>query len=123
MVERYRMKRERQIANNKEPHSHSSMRKFRLILTFYSSFAFISSMITIVCGWVTYTNGIGTYNLLFWFKIFTIGVIVYFINGYKSNEFYYYRNVGLTKRFLWVATISFDFTLFLITEALTIYFR
>ena len=107
----------------KKNHSQSSVRKFRLILTFYSSFAFISTIITIVCGWLTYKQGILFYSPLFWFKIFTIGVIVYFINGYKSNEFYYYRNLGLTKRFLWITTISFDFTMFLIIEALTIYFR
>jgi len=80
-------------------------------------------MITIACGVITYTNGINVYNPLFWFKIITIGAIVYFINDYKSNEFFYYRNVGLSKQTLWISTISFDFVIFLIVEALTIHFR
>jgi hypothetical protein len=41
-------------------------------------------------------------------------VIFYIINTYKKKEFYYYLNIGISKRKLWGLTILFDFLLFLI---------
>ena len=51
---------------------------------------------------------------LFWFKIITLGLISYYIHSYKKDEFYYYKNLGLAKKHLWISTLSFDFILFLI---------
>ena len=46
---------------------------------------------------------------LLWFKIITDILILYFINIYKQKELYYYYNLGLSKSFLWIASLAIDF--------------
>ena len=70
-----------------------------------------------------YIHGIKTFTILFWFKILTLGLTVLFINSYKRKEFYYFRNLGISKIVLWVSTILFDLFLFLSFLALTLYIR
>jgi hypothetical protein len=41
-------------------------------------------------------------------------IIYNFIRSYKSKEFYYYQNLGLSKKFLWISTLSFDILLYLV---------
>lgn len=60
-------------------------------------------------------KGIHMIQPLFWFKIFTLAIIVYTINIYKKNEFYYYKNLGISKFTLWIPILIFDFMFFLIT--------
>ena len=98
-------------------------RSVRLIVTFYSSFAFASNLITLACLYLVYLYGdkaIYIIQILFWFKILTLAVIVYFIHQYKKDLFYYYKNLGLSKKHLWIPTLTFDLALFLILLALTI---
>jgi len=45
---------------------------------------------------------------LFWLKIISLLIICQFIRTYKTNEFYYYRNLGVSTPALWLSTISFD---------------
>ncbi|HCY76132.1 MAG TPA: hypothetical protein DHV28_09450 [Ignavibacteriales bacterium] len=52
---------------------------------------------------------------LFWFKIFTLAIIVYSTNVYKKNEIYYYKNLGITRLTLWIPILIFDFLFFLIS--------
>jgi len=99
------------------------MRAIRLILTFYSSFALASSMITLSCISIIYTWGINSFTALFWFKIITLGLIFYYINSSKRDEFYYYKNLGFTKMHLWIPTLLLDFILFLTLMVLTLKFR
>jgi hypothetical protein len=99
------------------------MRVLRLILTFYKSFAFVSSMITLACLSITYTWGIETFVFLFWFKMITLGLILYYIFNYQKNVFYYYKNLGLTKNRLCTVTLSIDFTLFVALTIITLAIR
>ena len=94
------------------------MKTIRLILTFYKSFAVASFSITFTC--LVLLVGFGPKGLyviqpLFLFKIFTLAITVYLINVYKKNEFYYYKNLGLSKLTLWIPILIFDFLFFLIT--------
>lgn len=92
------------------------MKTVRLILTFYKSFALTSYLITFICLGLLYgfgEKGIYLIQVLFWFKIFTLAVIVYSVNIYKRNEYYYYKNLGLSKLTLWIPILIFDFTFFL----------
>jgi len=94
------------------------MLKIRLILTFYKSFAFASNLISLVCIVLIYgfgKNGIYLIQPFFWFKIFTLAAIVFFVHSYKNNEYYYYRNLGLSKLNLWLPILVFDFILFLVS--------
>lgn len=93
------------------------MKTIRLIITFYKSFAFLSFLITFACFYImdqSGKNGIYVLQALFWFKIFTLGIIVLFTNSYKKNEFYYYKNLGVTKLTLWLPILIFDFLSFII---------
>ena len=89
------------------------MKKLHLIIKFYKSYAFASCAITITCMYFPFNYGIGTFSQLFWFKVVSLGIIFYLNNSYKHNEFYYYRNLGVSKKLLWSATLSFDMILFI----------
>lgn len=99
------------------------MRTIKLIIHFYKSFAFASWIITLSCIFITYYQGIMAFTTLFWFKIITLGVIVYFISSYKRDEFYYYKNLGLSKLLLCISTLVFDFILFIFLIVLTLKIR
>src|SRR5690606_39318372 len=86
----------------------------RLIITFYKSFAFASNLITLSCLYliILYAEkAIYIVQALIWFKIGTLGMIFYYIQSYKRDEFYYYKNLGLAKKHLWISTLTFDFVL------------
>lgn len=94
------------------------IKTIRLLLTFYKSFAVASFAITFACLFLMFgfkANGIYMIQVLFWFKIATLALIVYSVNSYKSKEFYYYKNHGLSNRKLWLPILVFDFLVFLIS--------
>lgn len=97
--------------------NHFGMKTIRLILTFYKSFAFLSFLVTFICLGLLYgfgINGIYMVQALFWFKIFTLAIIVYSTSVFKKKEFYYYKNLGISKQTLWIPILFFDFLFFLI---------
>lgn len=96
------------------------MRTFGLIVSFYKSYAFSSLAITVVCMYFPYMFGLGTFSMLFWFKVMTLGMIFYLNNSYKKNEYYYYRNLGVSKKLLWGWTLSFDLIFYLVLFILTL---
>jgi hypothetical protein len=59
-----------------------------------------------------YTYGFQTVTLLFWFKMITGAVMIFYINSYKHDEFYYYKNLGTSRLQLWTSTLSFDLIMF-----------
>lgn len=93
------------------------MKTLRLILSFYKSYAFTSLLITFISLGIVYSYGdkaVQIIQVLIWFKIFTTAVIVISIHKFKRQQFYYYKNLGLSRLTLWFSTLSFDFLLFLI---------
>ncbi|PKP17417.1 MAG: hypothetical protein CVU05_15575 [Bacteroidetes bacterium HGW-Bacteroidetes-21] len=60
-------------------------------------------------------NWVSVLQVLFWFKLATLALIFYYINSYKKNEFYYYKNLGISKHKLWIPILVFDFSVFLIS--------
>jgi hypothetical protein len=94
------------------------LRTVRLLFTFYRSYILASFVISASLLKVFWMYGYSSFFAIFWLKLLTYGVIYYFINTLKGKELYYYQNLGLSKRFLWAVTISFDFVIyiFLITQ-------
>jgi len=93
------------------------MKTLRLILTFYKSYAFTSLLITFISLGIVYSYGdkaVEIIQVLIWFKIFTLAIIVFYIQKYKRQQFYYYKNLGLSRLTLWFSSLSFDLLLFLI---------
>jgi hypothetical protein len=84
------------------------MKKIRLILLFYRNFWFADFLITLACMGLFWEFGYSIFSVLLWFKIGTLFIVYQFIRSYKSNEFYYYHNLGLSKKVLWISTLSFD---------------
>lgn len=99
------------------------MNKIKLVITFYNSFALLSILITFFSMAILYANGIRAFTALFWFKITSLAIIVYFIEGYKKKEFYYYRNLGFTNRRLWGITLVVDMVIFILSLILILSLR
>ncbi|MFY8023992.1 MAG: hypothetical protein ACOVNO_01520 [Sediminibacterium sp.] len=36
------------------------------------------------------------------------------MNDYRKKEYYFYYNLGMSKRQLWAATLGFDFSIFIL---------
>lgn len=89
------------------------LKTIKLIWTFYQSCLLYSLLINISCLVLFYQYGFGIFTVLFWFKIITLGISYYFINSNKQKEYYYYRNLGVSKSLLWTSTLIFDFVLFI----------
>ncbi len=88
-------------------------KKVGLIWSFYRSFIFISMLITICCAVLYREYHFSIFSILCWLKIATTGVTFIFINSYKTNEYYYYQNLGVSKTLLWSGSILFDFSVFI----------
>lgn len=99
------------------------IKPIRLIFTFYKSFAFTSILLTLACASVTFKWGLAPFTLLFWFKILSLALIFYYIHSYKSHEYYYYKNLGLSKQFLWISTFILDMILFVLFIILSVKIR
>ncbi|MES2328618.1 MAG: hypothetical protein V4539_03380 [Bacteroidota bacterium] len=89
------------------------LKTIKLIWTFYLGFLLYSMLVTGCCLFFFYRYGLGVFTVLFWFKIITLGISYHFVNEYKQREYYYYRNLGVSKFLLWSVTLSFDFVLFI----------
>lgn len=99
-----------------KPLANIYMRTVKLVWTFYRSFALVNFLVSLICVY-TYLkygeHGIRILSTLFWFKVFTLGVVFYYINQRKTYEYYYYRNLGITKSKLWTAILTLEIVLFI----------
>ena len=101
-----------------------AIKTIRLLWTFYKSFILFSLIIDLAFMWTFYRYGYSfVFTVLVWFKAFTMALAAMFINIYKKREYHYYYSHGLSKVFLWTATLIFDFILFLYLIKLTNFFR
>jgi len=94
-----------------------------LIWTFYKSFIIPSMAITICCIDLIWEANFRIIGILFWFKIATLGLIFCFVNSYKSKQYYYYQNLGISKVMLWVTTLVFDVFVFILLVILAYKFK
>ncbi len=84
----------------------------RLLLTFYSGFFPATFLISLACTGLFMYLGMASLTVLIWFKVFTLGIIIYYISNYKYKEFLYYQNLGISKIFLWACTLSAELLVF-----------
>jgi hypothetical protein len=88
-------------------------KNIRLIALFYRSFCWVTLSFTVFCIVIFRKYRFHIFLLDFWFKVITLGLVFYFITLYRGKEFYYYQNLGISKRTLWISTLSFDFILYI----------
>jgi len=91
----------------------SALKKISLIIHFYRSFWLLSTLITMVCMILLWEYGLSIFSTLLWFKLATLFIIYRFIASYKRKEFYYYQNLGISKKLLWISTIGVDIIVYL----------
>ncbi len=90
------------------------MKAMRSMLTFYKSFALIGFLLTLVCLFIIYSNGVKMFTVVFWFILLTIVLIVFYTNNSRKQELYYYKNLGISKLKLWIPALTFDFLVFFV---------
>src|SRR5690554_5779155 len=88
------------------------LKRLRLLTTFYQSFFATTFLISMVCTYLFYVYGLNVLKILILFKIFIMLIVFFYINSYKSHDFLYFQNLGLSKSLLWVSVITIDFILF-----------
>jgi hypothetical protein len=96
-----------------------NLKSLLLFFSFYRNFLLAAWLVNAACLFLFWRYGLEAFAVLFWFKIATLALIFYFINSYKQNEFYYYRNLGIPKRVLWTVTLSVDIIVFIILFIIT----
>ena len=89
-------------------------KKINLLLTFYKSFCVFAIVISLICAYYVYTFGASIYFSLFCFKIITAAFIFYYIKEYKTKEFYFYKNLGISVKSLWIFSFLLDFTVYFV---------
>jgi len=90
------------------------LKKIKLISTFYRSFCLGSLLTTAICVFLSWEYGSSIFSALLVLKAAILYIIYIFIRRTKGDEFFYYRNLGLSKFVLWSTTLSFDVAIYLL---------
>jgi len=99
------------------------VKKAGFLWTFYKSFLFVSLVVTAFCLQLVGRYGIGAFGDALWLKLATLGLTWFFINDFRSKEYYYYQNLGISKILLWTSTILFDLALFIVLVIILSHFK
>jgi hypothetical protein len=86
--------------------------KARLLATFYRTYWLAAWFINLCCISITWQYGASVVAPVTWLKVVAMAVILYSINAWRSKEYYYYHNLGISKWMLWATTLGFDFSAF-----------
>ena len=97
------------------------MKHITLHFTFFRSFCFASISISFLSALPLFTYGISPFVYLFWFKMITVVILYYFVKEYKSKEFYFYKNLGISKKALWIFSIVLDMIIYFVIIIVTFY--
>ena len=90
------------------------VKKVRLIWLFYQGFIVASIVLNLCCMGLYLQFGPPVIVALAWFKMATLALILFFINGLKANEYFYYFNQGIAKQTLWLGSMLLDVGLFVL---------
>lgn len=83
-------------------------------LSFYRSFLPGSLLITACCAALVMRWGDSIRGVLILFKLVTDLLVIYLVSSNSPNRYYYYHNLGLSRRRLWSVTLGADFLIFLL---------
>lgn len=99
------------------------LRRIILFLNFYSLFAAATLGITAACAVLLYRLGIKPFVYIFWFKMISTGLCMYGAYRNKGNLYYYYKNLGISIRALWIGSFLLELLIFAIAIVVTFEFR
>lgn len=105
-------------------------RVFRSCFSFCRMYMAPSFAVSFACGVIMYLYSVKTPAVIavvvvatFWFKVATM-IFFYFVMKRKAREiFYYYKNVGISVRWLWGTTLPFDFLTYVAALFIGYYIR
>lgn len=86
----------------------------RYVLLFYRNMFYISMIGTIVLALIFMKYGLSVLQMLLIGKLLLGWFALTAINRTKRNEFYFFANLGIAKKELWIGAFSIDLMLFLI---------
>ncbi len=92
---------ETRLAHSKNRPRMHAFHRLRIYHTFFRSFYAAGGCISLCCGWLFYRWGGGSLAPLLYFKLGTTAIVYYMVNRFKHREYYYYHNLGISKRRLW----------------------
>ncbi|UYQ93631.1 hypothetical protein MKQ68_00765 [Chitinophaga horti] len=91
-----------------------TQKSIRLYGSFARYFAVVSFVLACTSAYSLWKFGTGTIPWLVWIKVMVMALVVFFTNGNKKKQFYYYRNLGQSITRLWVICLSVDMLLFIL---------
>ena len=104
----------------------------RAIFIFYRGFRIPAGIITIFCciglleACIEQIRGHEVYHGIlmfvapfFWIKTFTNALILLYLIRFKASELYFYFNLGVGKKSLWIITFLIDYLLFFLAICIT----
>jgi len=83
--------------------------------TFYRSFCVATGAITICCSLLYWKLSSAFLQEIIWLKIITLTLTLLFVNQFRRNEFYYYRNLGISKAQLFTFSVITDMLFFIVS--------
>jgi len=98
------------------------MRTLKLIARFYQGIFLANFLVTASCIGLIIFYGrhvIEIMFVIFWYKIATMALNFWTAIYYQKHELYYYRNLGVSKLKLGIATGIFDFLLWTVLIIIT----
>ena len=89
------------------------MKRISAIISFYRPFAISSSLITSFFLYLVYKNGLALFNFLLIYKIIFVCLVLIYYHTYRNIEFYYYKNLGISKMTLSMCALLLDISIFI----------
>jgi len=74
------------------------IKKLKLLFRFYKGFFLLSLIANIWFSWIIIENKNSIIVIVIMLKLTLNTIIALFLNSYKTNEFHYYQNLGLSKK-------------------------
>jgi len=88
------------------------IRKLELILQFYKTFFLPLFLADVWFGKMIIDNKESIIGIIIPFKLFLNIIVLLFLSSYQKNEFYYYHNLGITRKWMLVYAGVIDSIIF-----------
>lgn len=90
------------------------LQRLRWLAAFYRPMLLLWCCVAVPAVVLSYRHGWPVFTGLFWLKIISGGLGYFFVNQQYRFQYYYYHNLGLSKRWLWAMGFSIDFLAYLL---------
>ncbi|GAA4434450.1 hypothetical protein GCM10023091_09430 [Ravibacter arvi] len=94
------------------------MKTLNLIFRFYKSFCLATLLPSAFLLYSASPDVLKVFGLAFKFKILSLILVLALVYQYKRSQFYYYRNLGLSRNVILVSVFMLDMMIFLTGAAL-----